>query len=321
MKLLFQIALGLFLGGVSMWWATQGVTWASLSDQLHSIRIFDAVMVAVLFMIQQFMRAYRQYLLLPKGTYKQQLMVLCIGFFFINTLPARLGEVVRPLLLKESVAVPLSSSFAMVFTERLLDLISAFVLALTFWTFANVEFFDPQWTAVITKGATFLLPLSLILLIGFFLLGERFLSFIPARIQPHIAPFFASATEQRKNLPSILLWTILIWGMTPLMFMVAGWSFDFELSYIDGIGVLGCTMLGMAAPNAPGFAGTYEAAFMAGLVLVGTTTPKAFAFAFVFHWWIYVVQSCSALFFMIQSNISFRDMMGKISQMRMSSKA
>ena len=268
-----------------MWWATKDVTWSSLSSQLHSVRILDALVVALLFMLQQCMRAYRQYLLLPKGSYKQHLMVLCIGFFFINTLPARLGEVVRPLLLKESADVPLSSSFAMVFTERLLDLISAFVLALTFWTFATVDVFDPQWTGVITKGATILLPLSLTLLLGFFVFGERVLAFLPSRIQPHIAPFFASATEQRKNLPSIIFWTILIWGMTPLMFVVAGSSFDFDLSYIDGIGILGCTMLGMAAPNAPGFAGTYEAAFMAGLVLVGTTTSKSFAFAFVNSSW------------------------------------
>ena len=109
--------------------------------------------------------------------------------------------------------------------------------------------------------------------------------------------------------------------MTPLMFVVGGWSFGYDLRYVDGIGILGCTMLGMAAPNAPGFAGTYEAAFMAGLLLTTTQSSKAFAFAFSFHWWVYIVQSMSALYFWIRSNLSIKELWTQMDQTRSNSKA
>ena len=41
-----------------------------------------------------------------------------------------------------------------------------------------------------------------------------------------------------------------IWGMTPLLFLLGGRSFNLDLEYVEGVGLLGFTMLGMAAPNA-----------------------------------------------------------------------
>ena len=107
--------------------------------------------------------------------------------------------------------------------------------------------------------------------------------------------------------------------MTPLLFLFGASSFGIALNYIDGIGILGFTMIGMAAPNAPGFAGTYEASFMAGLHILGfTQESRNFAFAFGFHWWVYFTQSLSALYFLATERISFSQ---TLRQMRVNSKA
>ena len=97
--------------------------------------------------------------------------------------------------------------------------------------------------------------------------------------------------------------------MTPFLFLFGASSFGISLNYIDGIGILGFTMIGMAAPNAPGFAGTYEASYVGGLVFFGSTDDGAnFATALCFHWWIFIVQSISALIWMMVDGTSFGDL-------------
>ena len=319
MKTKLQILLGLSLGILSMWWATKNTDWTQVWLFLKDVQPLDMLLVAILFMVQQFLRAHRQLLLLPEISYKSSLLVLCIGFFFINTLPARLGELTRPILLKEKEGLPLSSGLAMVFTERLLDLMSAFILALLFLSFANIPQLDETWSVRIAQSAQFILPLVMFLLFLFIGYGHQLSRFLPQKLSETLIPFFDTLKKQRTKLPAIIISTVIIWGMTPFLFLLGASSFGITLDYIDGIGILGFTMIGMAAPNAPGFAGTYEASFMAGLHILGFTQENLnFAFAFGFHWWVYFTQSLSALYFLATERISFSQ---TLRQMRVNSKA
>jgi len=322
MKTILQILLGLLLGGVSMWWATKGVDFDQLWIHLSQVRPIDILGVAILFMIQQLLRAHRQQLLLPELSYRSSLMVLCVGFFFINTLPARIGEFSRPLLLKERENIPLSSSFAMVFTERLLDLIFAFLLALLFLAFANIPIIEGDWAQRIATSAQIFLPIAILILTIAMGMGTRITQYLPTTLSQKLHPFFETLQKQRGKIVHIMLSSTLIWGMTPLLFLLGGVSFELNLDYIEGVGLLGFTMLGMAAPNAPGFAGTYEASFLAGLQAMGITgQTRNFAFAFGFHWWVYLVQSLSALYFLATQQISIQKTLLQLRQLRVNSKA
>ena len=319
MKTKLQILLGLSLGAISMWWATKNTDWQQVWFFFKDVQPFDMAIVAVLFMVQQILRAHRQILLLPSISYRNSLLVLCIGFFFINTLPARLGELTRPILIREREGLPLSSGLAMVFTERLLDLMSAFILALLFLSFANIPQIDETWSVRIAQSAQLILPLAMCTLIVFLGYGHRMMKFLPKSLNSILLPFFDTLKNQKAHLPVIICSTLMIWGMTPFLFLFGASSFGISLDYIDGIGILGFTMIGMAAPNAPGFAGTYEASFMAGLHVLGYSKESLnFAFAFGFHWWIYFIQSLSAIYFLATEKISFSE---TLRQMRVNSKA
>ena len=77
-------------------------------------------------------------------------------------------------------------------------------------------------------------------------------------------------------------------------------------TFLDGIGILAFTMLGMAAPSAPGFAGAYEAAVIFGCMSLGmNATVRVTAFAIAFHWWIHLVQSLSALVYCTHPHYGF----------------
>ena len=66
MKTKLQILIGLSLGILSMWWATKNTDWTQVWLYLKDVQSTDMLIVAVLFMIQQLLRAHRQILLLPK---------------------------------------------------------------------------------------------------------------------------------------------------------------------------------------------------------------------------------------------------------------
>ena len=98
----------------------------------------------------------------------------------------------------------------------------------------------------------------------------------------------------------MLLETIVIWVIPTAMYGLAAEAFGISgIGFLEGMGILAFTMIGMAAPSAPGFAGTYEASYVGGLVFGSTDAGANFATALCFHWWIFIVQSISALIWMM----------------------
>ena len=93
-------------------------------------------------MFQQVLRAHRQMMMvrskLPDHTFMSSFHILCVSFFFINTLPLRMGEVVRPILFFEREQLPFGAASAIVFLERIIDLISALMMLLLVLGFANI---------------------------------------------------------------------------------------------------------------------------------------------------------------------------------------
>ena len=111
---------------------------------------------------------------------------------------------------------------------------------------------------------------------------------------------------------------MIIWLLTGGMYLLTAWAFSVDvIGFLESIGLLAFTMLGMAVPSAPGFAGTYEAACVAGLEVFGSKDASLnFAFALTFHWWIHIVQSASALFFLYRDGTSISELWRKIKEHR-----
>ncbi len=97
------------------------------------------LLIAVgLSLVSYWLRAVRwQLLLLPMARVRHSSVVLttAVGYAGIALLPARLGEVIRPLLLAHREKLPVSGTVASVVTERILDLwtVLAFFLVFVVW--------------------------------------------------------------------------------------------------------------------------------------------------------------------------------------------
>ena len=343
------IVLGLALGGLALGLALWGVPLTAVGGALADAQLAWLIPPALIFLVQQAIRAWRQALILqarhPGHTFRTSLSVLCISFLFINTLPARLGEVVRPLLLLERDEIPMGAGFAAVFLERAIDLCAMLVMiAGVAWLVPVpshtlvVQGTEIDWVRLGRVAAGTAMPLLLGGLLGVVVGGRpllRRLRRLESRLPPAISRFSGlvlgfgeafvdglDAVRQPGRLAGILGLTVATWGLTGLMypalaraFGIGGW-----IGFGEGVGVLSITMLGMAVPAAPGFAGTYEAFVRGGLALFGVAGEQgvlnldatAVAFALTMHWWIFVVQAATAVFFLAVDRVDVRGLMASL---------
>ena len=320
--------VGLLIAVLAMFWALQDQSFDDISQEIGKASFELLLLVGILFMLQQVLRSHRQMLLIrskiPDHSFWASFHILCVSFFFINTLPLRMGEVVRPILFFERENLPFGSASAIVFLERIIDLISAMLMLLLVLGFANIPTQDFPWLEKVQSSLAYSLPLiSLIAISPFFLqtslekLVEQ--SWFPLFLKPFSRSFVEQIRSYRRStLLFILFETLIIWMLTAGMYLVAAWAFSVDgIGFLESIGLLAFTMLGMAVPSAPGFAGTYEASFVGGLEVFGSQNASLnFAFALTFHWWVHIVQSSSALFFLYRDGTSVSALWRKIKEHR-----
>ena len=319
----FVIGFGLAVG--SMFWAVQGQPLAEIWQYIREANWWLLGWVGVIFTLQQILRSHRQMRIIrsthPHHSFMTSFNILCVSFFFINILPLRMGESLRPILLLEKENMPLGSGIAVVFVERIIDLLSAMIMALLVLFLANIPLLEGSWIADLRQKLLILLPFfCAALLIPIFAASwiQSWIthSWIPTKIQGILNSFLRQLQQLReaKQLGWIIIETVMIWVISTSMYVLSAKAFDLQIiHFVEGMGLLAFTMIGMAAPSAPGFAGTYEASFVGGLQLFGSTEASLnFALAFCFHWWIFIVQSISALIFMAQDGTSISDLWHKI---------
>jgi len=334
------MVLGLVVGAVALALALWGVPLRQVGQALAGAQPLWLLPVGLIFMGQQALRAVRQLVMLravrPRISFHTSFSVLCISFLAIGTLPARLGEVVRPLLLLEREALPLGTGFALVFLERVFDLCATLaMLALVVWLvptpshMVHLGSIEVDWVALGRQAALTLLPTVLLAVLVLVLLGRRLLGWLapleamgprPWRAFIHAGRAFAGtflsgleAVRSPARLLTILVLTVVTWAASGFMYPFAARAFGLYplIGYGRGIGVLTISMLGGIAPAPPGQAGTYEAFVRAALALYGvggsapppggsapTLDAAVIAFALGMHVWILMVQAVSAAWFL-----------------------
>jgi len=312
-----------------MWWALQGQPIAEVWTRIVEADWWLLGLVGIIFTVQQILRSHRQMRIvrstLPEHKFSTSFYILCISFFFINILPLRMGEIMRPVLLLDKEDMPMGSGLAVVFVERIIDLISAMVMAVLVLALADIPILEGSAIADIRSRSVWLLP---ILFAGLFvpIFATDFFrtlinqAWMPDKLLGLINPFLHQLDTLRSTgqLTWVLLETVVIWIISTAMYGLAAEAFGISgIGFLEGMGILAFTMIGMAAPSAPGFAGTYEASYVGGLVFFGSIDAGAnFATALCFHWWIFIVQSISALIWMLVDGTSFGDLWTKLNAKR-----
>lgn len=248
-----------------------------------------------------FTRAYRwNYLLAPLGARQppgRLLAIASVGFMAILALPARLGEFVRPALIRKKGEITASAALGTIAVERIVDglLVSLFVSGAFF---ARRGPNAPDWMMPAAIGALSVFVAASIFL-GFALRAPRPTVRFCVRLTllPRLAPRFAAiledallsmvggflAIKDRKAILTFVCWSATYWLVNGISVLVLARAFGIELSFVAAIAITGFIAVGIMIPNSPGLVGQYEWLVSLGLSVyldLGSETAEANALAF-----------------------------------------
>jgi len=215
-----------------------------------------------------------------------------VGFLAINTLPARLGELVRAYALARSEGIRTGTVLGSVVIERIFDLAALAV----FWALSLL--FAPypswfRWSGYVTIGLSVAITVALWLLhAGHYdtnSLAARLRGLLPrwllGPVEGPIASFAAGLRVLGK--PSTMgvtgLLTVVLWIVAGSVFLAVGQSMRLPLPLWSPLLLSFVVCVAIMVPSSPGFIGVLEGSCVVGLSLVGVDASKALAYGVVYH--------------------------------------
>jgi uncharacterized membrane protein YbhN (UPF0104 family) len=271
------------------------------------------------------LRALRFRILLPRPVdYAASFSALSIGYLALHVIPFRLGELVRPYLLREQRGVPFGDSLAVVVFERILDVVMLLAMILgTTWFVAlptNLEVGGVDVLALAQRGAGVLALLGAAGVAGVLALGDRVLRLtdrLPLGgvfrgvFERFHASVVALAARPAVALQSLLL-SVVIWALTLVAVQLQlraspGLPAGFDVA----LATWTATLSGMTVLPTPGFFGGFEAACVAALQVLGAGRELAAPFAILLHLTQFVFTVVLGVGFLAREGLDLRQVVAR----------
>jgi uncharacterized membrane protein YbhN (UPF0104 family) len=250
------------------------------------------------------------------ATFRQMFSATQIGFLANFTLPGRVGEAIRALVLSRLTQLPFSKSLAFVAVDRITDLFGLIAVlavsviafqpegivsipAATFGTDGPIEFDGGDYR----KGAA-LVGVALAGIIGAFVViykrrgifiwlvsntlgrvSEKLAGFINGMIN-HFADglhVFRSPLDMARSIG----WSFITWGFGLLGFTLGLMAFHIDFPWYTPFVMNALLAIAISLPNAPGFVGQFHIPLVLGLVMTAPALDVniAKAYAIAMHLW------------------------------------
>jgi uncharacterized protein (TIRG00374 family) len=337
-KLAINLALSLSVLALCLWlvWPDAHAR-TELERTLRSLELssFWPVLAGTIGLLAatHFFRAWRwNNLLRPMGVSlpaARLLAISSVGFMAILALPARLGELVRPALLRQKGKVSASAVLGTVAVERIVD--GLVVSLLVFGCCLAIHLGNPA------AEKPWMMPMAYVSL-AVFLTAMTFLAFalrwpqhtvrfaMRLSLLPRVAPRVAAKIEAKlhdlirgflvlkdgANLAWFGFWSILYWIANGLSVFVLARGMGLDLSLVGAFAVMGIVAVGISLPNSPGLVGQFHYLTMLGVSLyLGDEIARTagLAFAIVLHGLQVVWYLGVGALAMFTSHVSFADVL------------
>jgi glycosyltransferase 2 family protein len=293
-KTALSFALAVALFGYFLWRAPLGEVGRSLS----SVDLPLLGLAVVLALCSYSLRALRWGIILrPVGAPRRADLLGCTaaGFAANTVLPARAGELVRPLLLSARSGLPAAATMASILTERLADLATILALfaagaLLAAGRLAEGTLLPLRNAALLTLAGLLCFIAVIVLLLRWRRTAvERMVTFLPVRFRERGRHFFdhvldgLAVIQNPVQLVRLLLWGLAVWLAATVQIEVLARAFSIPLGLPGAVIVLTIGGLGLAIPT-PGGVGGFHAATQFALVrLFGVDVATATAYALIHH--------------------------------------
>ncbi len=297
-----QLVVGLVVAAGLVWLVFRHEDFGSVWQSITTVRIVPLVCAVALATLPFALRVPRWRLLLgrrddPTLSNGSLWHAIAIGFTANNILPARAGELLRVVAINRLARVPFATGLSSVAVERVLDALVALGLF-------GVGLVAAHFPAAVTVGgkpaAAVATRLGVICLVALVLavvaarhrdavvrLARRVLPKRP--FSEHIVAFIDRVLEglgafrDPMHAAPVLAWSLAVWLVNASAFYVAFFAFGFHLPFTAALVVQGFLLIGIAAPQLPGFAFTFEATIAGALYLYGIDRNAGLAYAVVYH--------------------------------------
>jgi len=265
--------------------------------------IAAAIAIALL---NYWLRAIRwQLILRPVGRVRHvsALIATAVGYAAITLLPARMGDLVRPIVLSQREKIPLSGTLASIFTERLFDLWTVVLYFLVFVLFppqmGNLDAQAEHNLRVLSLSgyvAGIGLVLGTLVLLGLFRYQEQFVRAVTTPVgrireswQVPVANFLnhfldgLRVLQRPRDLIVIIGWSIAIWYVIYWQVRVTLLAFDIDLPLRAAYFLVTLSVIGLAIPTPGGIGGMHKAIQLGLTAFFAVGLNTATAVAIVYH--------------------------------------
>lgn len=286
--------------GVSLlflWLAFRKADIGEVTRELRGIRWTPLVLSAGLGLFSVAVRAVRWGCLLApvkKVHWKSLYSALVIGLTANNLLPARIGEVVKAVIMAKKEKIGKSTAFATIVVERVFDGLTILAFLLGVLVFSPIPL--PEWirNAAIVSGCLFFIVLGLLVLLT--MRTRQAMAFLsnlikplPVKTRSFILRFLNSfimglqILQHRSQLFISAIMSVLVWipvvGVIHILLRTVGLSLPVFTSFF----LLSVLSIGIMVPSGPGYVGTIQFVCVACLALFGVSRNTALSFSVLYH--------------------------------------
>jgi uncharacterized protein (TIRG00374 family) len=217
---------------------------------------------------------------------------LLVGYLFNSILPARAGEAIRVVFLRQRAGTPKFVALGTVIAERAIDVLTLLVLL-----FAAAPFVpSTDWLPRVVALGAVLFVVTAVVLIAFALYGER-----PARLLLRPLGLLPRMSRDRIELaaanlmrglsafrsPAVAFRAFALTAASWLLIAFASWicmrGFDLRLGFSAAVLVVVAINLAMILPSGPAGIGVFEAATLTALHPFHVERAQALSYALVLH--------------------------------------
>ena len=298
-KYKIRLGIGILIGVLFLYVAFRRVDVQKMWQALKTAHYWYLLPAVGVGFLSHYLRAFRwRYLLEPIRRLDTSALFssLLIGYAANSVVPAHLGEFLRAYVLSKKRRITMSSVFATIVVERIIDLFS--LLALTVLAIFLYPF--PPWvikSGYIMFGGTLGLFLFLVYLKKATSHTMRFLAFVmkpfpgafELKIRSMIEEFLSGMTPLMRwhDYVTVGVLSIIIWACYGLVFHFCLYAFDFfdifHLNWSANLILLVITTIAIVVPSSPGYVGTYHYLCQIALAMFGVPAGPALSFALVAH--------------------------------------
>jgi glycosyltransferase 2 family protein len=321
-KLIISLVIGGMISALTLFLAFRNVPADQLLSYLGTIDYWWILPTVIIIALTFAIRALRWKIILKEiceVSFWQAFHPTMIGFMMNCVLPGRVGELARPVLLRQKRGVPMTTGLSTIAAERIFDLISLIAMFVLFFstvagnigmegTYLGVELDGEVLKSIVTGMIRLSIALALFIVLltidtsrnaikqmidG---IGRWFSRLIPGLKRP-IDRLFNLAQSIIDNVavglslvrnPIQLAYcaglTVLIWALTAVsysLFALGCPGITLSLWEFTTVMVIICFVI--ALPSVPGFWGLWEAGGVFALSIFGVAEKDALGFTLVNH--------------------------------------